>query len=205
MYFKQSSFMVLDFDNGNLSPDDFVRIFWREAKRGHKRSFVICNSFSRSPEKPNSFRVIMFYKRPATTIDQHKAILASIVHRLEQNGFSADSAKLDPNCKSGIQSFYLPCTNKAHETWAFFEKYGTKTRDLERCAIDPADYEATPTPRETAPRMAEQLDQSVASHSGTDRCRNSGAKIVDHGQTSPGLRYRPQVGSIGSFRECSAD
>ena len=122
MYFKQSSFMVLDFDNGNLSPDDFVRIFWREAKRGHKRSFVICNSFSRSPEKPNSFRVIMFYKRPATTIDQHKAILASVVRRLEQNGFSANSAKLDPNCKSGIQSFYLPCTNKAHETWAFFEK-----------------------------------------------------------------------------------
>ena len=86
-HFKQASFLVLDFDNGALSPERFVEIFWSKAERGQKRSFVICNSFSRSAEEPNRFRVIMFYKRPATSIEQHKAILGDVIHRLEANRF----------------------------------------------------------------------------------------------------------------------
>ena len=139
-YFKQSSFLVLDFDNGELSPERFVEIFWSKAGRGQKRSFLICNSFSRSLQQPNRFRVIMFYKRPATSIGQHKAILDDVIRRLEANGFPDGSHGLDPNCKSGIQSFYLPCTNRDHRKSAIFRDFGLKTRELERCAIDPADY-----------------------------------------------------------------
>ena len=63
--FLQSFFWCLDFDNGTLSPEEFENIFWKEAKRGHRHSFIICNSFSCSPDTPNKFRVILFYLRPA--------------------------------------------------------------------------------------------------------------------------------------------
>ena len=86
-YFRRSSFLVLDFDNGELSPEQFIGIFWSKARRGQKRSFLICNSLSRSLQQPNRFRVIMFYKRPATSIGQHEAILADVIRRLELNGF----------------------------------------------------------------------------------------------------------------------
>jgi hypothetical protein len=136
-YFKQSSFLVLDFDDGELSPKKFASIFWDDAGRGRKLSFVICNSYSRCPEAPNKFRVVMFYKQAATSLEQHKAVYAAIVARLEEHGFTAEAAKLDPQCKSGVQSFYLPCTNEDHPKWAFFTARGTKTQELERCAIDP--------------------------------------------------------------------
>jgi len=153
-YFKSSSCMVLDFDDGDLSPEAFEKIFWSEAGRGRKRSFVICNSFSRCEAKPNKFRVILFYKKPATKLTQHVAVYDAIVARLQKNGYTAASAKLDPACKSGVQSFYLPCTNRAHQDWAFFVTRGTKTRDLERCAIDPAMYEKTAVVTCLIPRLA---------------------------------------------------
>jgi hypothetical protein len=76
-------------------------------------------------------------------LQQHEAVYDAIVSRLEENGYTAKSAKLDPGCKSGVQSFYLPCTNRAHQEWAFFATRGTKTRDLERCAIDPVMFGKT--------------------------------------------------------------
>ena len=138
-HFKQSSFLVLDFDDGSLSPEDFIKIFWTEAKRGTKRSFVICNTFSRTPQTPNKFRVIMFYKQPATTLEQHRAVYDLVLARLGESGYSASDAKLDHACRSGVQSFYLPCTNKKHPEQAIFRTFGVKSRDLERCAIDPVE------------------------------------------------------------------
>ena len=160
-YFRQSSFLVLDFDDGNLSPEEFERIFWHEAGWGQKRSFVICNSFSRSPDKPNKFRVIMFYKRLATSLFQHKAVLESVVARLEVHGYSKQSAKLDPACWSGVQSFYVPCTNRDHQGWAFFRTHGTKGRDIERCAIDPVLFGKTHIP--SNPVLAPPLKPVIVS------------------------------------------
>jgi hypothetical protein len=42
--FVQSPFLVLDFDNGDLSPEVFEDIFWKNAKRGKKHCFLICNT-----------------------------------------------------------------------------------------------------------------------------------------------------------------
>ena len=173
-YFKKSSFLVLDFDDGNLSPEKFASIFWADAGRGQKRSFVVCNSFNRSAEAPNRFRAILFYKRAATSLEQHKAVYAAIVARLEIHGFTAQSSNLDPQCKSGLQSFYLPCTNEGHPKWAFFTAYGTKTRDLERCAIDPVAYSKTTVVSRLVPSITfrsndasgttsrEKIDEAVA-------------------------------------------
>ena len=61
-----------------------------------------------------------------------------VVRRLGEWSHTEGSSELDPVCKSGVQSFWIPSTNRAHPEFAFFRTYGTKTRDLKRCAIDPA-------------------------------------------------------------------
>lgn len=139
-FFFQSSMMMLDFDNGDLSIDDFIRMFWSDAGRGNKRSFIIFNSFSRSSEQPNRFRVCLLYKEPATSLEAHQAVYDSIVMRLERDGYSENSSALDRQCRTGNQSFYLPCINAAERDWAFFEAYGRSTREIERHGIVPDQY-----------------------------------------------------------------
>ena len=131
--------LTLDFDGGNLSPEDFVRIFWKDAI-ANRRSFMICNSFSRSPSNPNKFRVIMPFKKPATSLEMFQAVYDEIVRRLEANGYPKELAKLDPLCRSGIQPFFIPCTNRAHKEWAFFETYGLGKKQFEKYGIDPTTY-----------------------------------------------------------------
>ncbi len=178
--------LVLDFDNGKLSPEQFEDIFWRKAGKGLKRSFIICNSFSRSPGEPNRFRVIFPFKKPARSINEHKAVLNSIVSRLESEGFSEEDMGLDRQCKSGVQSFYLPCTNRAHPDYAFFRTHGMKTRDIERHGIEPSTYWKTAKPEKTrtrrcftgeipselSPELAKQKSTLMAM-TGTIRCSNS--------------------------------
>lgn len=135
--FGSSSAMVLDFDDGNLSPERFKGIFWNDVTGPLRTSFIICNSFSRSPERPNKFRVILPYCKPAQSIAEHQAVYDSIVARLEESGFTRASAKLDLACRSGVQSFYLPCTNRAYPDWAFFETFGTDQKDFARHALNP--------------------------------------------------------------------
>jgi hypothetical protein len=144
--FVGSCMLVLDFDNGNLSPDEFEDIFWNKAGKGQKRSFIICNSFSRSPEQPNRFRVMFLYKKPALSIAEHEAVFNSIVERLEGEGFTVKEMCLDTQCKTGVQSFFMPCTNLAHPDYAFFRTHGTKTTEIERYGIDPSTYLRTAKP-----------------------------------------------------------
>ena len=47
---------------------------------------------------------------------------------------------MDRNCRSGVQSFYMPGTNRHHQDWAFFKTFGTKTRELAQYGIDPTMY-----------------------------------------------------------------
>lgn len=138
--FLESSMMILDFDNGELSIDDFEDIFWKKAGRGNKRSFLIFNSFSRSEEQPNRFRVIMLYKQPATSLEAHHAVYDSIVNRLELNGFDEETSGLDRACRNGVQSFYMPSTNAAHPEWWYFKAPGCHTREIERYGIEPDKY-----------------------------------------------------------------
>jgi hypothetical protein len=62
---------------------------------------------------------------------EHEAVYNSIVSRLEDEGFTLEGMKLDKGCKSGVLSFYMPCTNHAHPDYAFFRTHGTKIRDPE--------------------------------------------------------------------------
>jgi len=139
-YFYCSFFIVLDFDDGKLTPDCFIDLFWKKAGAARKRSFFICNSYSRSAEKPNRFRVMLLYRRPAIALEQHHAVYDAVVGPLAKAGYSEEAAGLDRNCRSGVQSFYMPGTNRHHQDWAFFKTFGTKTEELRRYALDPTMY-----------------------------------------------------------------
>ena len=125
------------------------RPFDTDAGTAAKRSFIICNTFSRSAIEPNRFRVVLLYRRPATSIDQHQAVFDAVVSRLEKQGYTKESAKLDGSGRSGIQSHFMPGTNREHELPALFEIYGTHASQISRFGIDPATYwkttPATPT------------------------------------------------------------
>jgi hypothetical protein len=141
--FHSASMLVLDFDKGSLSPEGFVEIFWTKAGRAGKRSFIICNTFSRSPEEPNRFRVILFFKTPARSLAAYQAVFDSVIARIVEEGYPIEEMGIDLSCRSGVQSFYIPCTNRAHPDYAFLEQYGTETRDISRYGIDPSSYEKT--------------------------------------------------------------
>ena len=150
--------MVLDFDNGTLSPNDFIRLFWTEAGSAGKRSFIICNTFSRSPAEPNRFRVILLYRRPATSIEQHQAVFDAVVSRLEKHGYTKETAGLDGTSRSGIHSYYMPGTNREHPDSAFFETRGTETTEIARYGIDPEQYWKTSKP---TPTVTEGIGREV--------------------------------------------
>ena len=170
-HFKQSSFLVLDFDDGNLSPETFIDIFWDKAKQGTRHSFIVCNSFSRSAGEPNKFRVVMFYKRPAITLEQHRNVFDYVLSRLGEHGFTDEVAELDYMCRSGVQSFFMPCTNVNQPDHALFETRGVKMRELQRCAIDPAQFAGRTGPRpwksapnslSVGPASREQINAALA-------------------------------------------
>ena len=118
--FLSASCLVLDFDNGSFSPEDFIRLFWRQPGDHRKRSFLICNTFSTSSTQPNRFRVIIPFQRPVMSKDVFQAIYDQIVDRLMRSGFTKDELGLDPGSRSPSQSFYVPCTNRRHPNDAFF-------------------------------------------------------------------------------------
>ena len=132
--YQASSMLVLDFDNGDVSPEQFTSTFGRDVSPQRRLNFAIYNSFSRSPQEPNCFHVVVFFREPARSVEEHKAVFDTIVRRLEEERFSRDRMELD-DC-SGVQSFYIPCTNRAHPEMAFFESHGVTARDLTK-AISP--------------------------------------------------------------------
>jgi hypothetical protein len=96
----------------------------------------------------------MLYKKPAMSLAEHQAVYDSIVKRLKDNGFTKESSGIDSCCRNGTQSFYIPCTNRAHPEYAYFEQFGTKTRDTERYGIDPSVFLKTAVQTAVTPRLS---------------------------------------------------
>jgi hypothetical protein len=108
--FHSASMLVLDFDNGSLSPEKFVELFWSKAGRGQKRSFILCNTFSRSPEEPNRFRAILFFTTPARSIAAYQAVFDSVILRIVEEGHPIPEMGIDMTSRSGVQPYYIPST-----------------------------------------------------------------------------------------------
>jgi hypothetical protein len=158
-YRRQANFgcaygLVLDFDNGLLSPEEFERIFWHHAGPLGKTSFIITNSFSRSPAKPNHYRVIVPFRNPCPTLDIFQLVHDSLVERIRVvASYEVSNIGLDRQCRSGIQSFRVPCTNRDQREWAFFRTYGMTTREFAKFAINPITYEEVKPIRHPQPAL----------------------------------------------------
>lgn len=120
--FKAAAGVVLDIDGKDLSPEIIERILWHDAVR--KMRFAIYNSFSRSPDKPNKFHVLVPLCIMAITPDEVRAVYDAIVSIIEGHGYKRDSIGLDPQCWSPVQHYHVPCTNAQHTDYAFFRAYG---------------------------------------------------------------------------------
>ena len=143
-----ASLVVVDIDDGDLSPEEFKAIFTQKTKH----SFFMCNSFSRSEAKPNNYRVVFFIKQVVTD-EIYREVQAYIQRIIAQQGYitcwSKDRAKhLDKNSNakfSGIDLskthtasfFYLPCKVQNRLDWSFFWRGNLKDEaQLTRYAID---------------------------------------------------------------------
>lgn len=154
-----TSFLALDFDNGDLTPDDFIRIFWTDALRGEKLTFDIMNSAGHDPDNGiNKFRVFMYYTTIAS-VDEHYAIFDTIKTRIAAKGYPtfrndkdrqswlADrgmkhvkQSGLDMSKRPPSSLFYLPGKLIGKEDVAFFRSYGNDANRLKGLLIDPATY-----------------------------------------------------------------
>ena len=161
-HFQSASGLVLDFDDGEMSPREFERIFWSEAGRGRKISFALMNTFSRRADRPNKFRVVIPFRRPAKSVEEFHAAYDHILRRIEERGYrkpprvtdgpDLDASGLDRSSRSPTQIFYWPGTNAAHPDAAFFRVWGIQKRELERYAMDAREVaKNAPTPAVTAP------------------------------------------------------
>jgi hypothetical protein len=135
--FLSSRVVILDFDGGKVSPEIFESIFGKEGKEQNKLSFIIYKSFSRSKDDPNRFRVVVFLSHPLDKITQHGYLVSWIEHRMEVEGYRRKNSGLDKVSRSGTQSFYVPCTNRAHPNAHFFREHNCKPEQLKKYTLDP--------------------------------------------------------------------
>ena len=142
-----SPVVILDIDEGDLTREEFTRIFTED----HKMSHILCNSFSRCATQPNRYRAFFFLDSKVTSeiytiIAKH---LCGIVAKYgyvtcpKQQQAALLAAKPDTKF-SGIDwgkmgtsnMFYPPCHNNNELEYAFFDKHlCEKTRELERYSI----------------------------------------------------------------------
>lgn len=148
---KYSSFVLVDIDDGDLSPEEFSRIFGKDYKHSH----ILMNSFSRKEETPNRYRALFFITEKVTD-EVYRDIHAYIRNIVKKYGYlsphsDADRVKIlekNPNAKfSGLDMgkthtasyFFLPCQVKGREEWSFFKKIlMTNAAETDRYSINPA-------------------------------------------------------------------
>jgi hypothetical protein len=122
----------LDFDEGDLLPDDFAKLFPR-------LKFVIFNSYHHRTDRPR-FRVVLFTSTPLT-IEAYEMVYKLIRAKLKEAGYATPATKqalvrgkqsgLDWSKHVATSLFYLPAQAEVAEE-SFFQAYD----DDEREAID---------------------------------------------------------------------
>lgn len=148
--FITASMMILDFDSGSVSPDIFEDIFWNKCHPSSRRAFILVNTFNRTPDNPNRFRVFMPFKQHVKNLEEYQAVYDSIVNRLAEAGHPPEKSGMDDSAKTGAQVFYAPCTNRSFPESRLFVAKGCKGNEIGRYAIDPEGHGRTalkPTPK----------------------------------------------------------
>ena len=164
--FDKAYFLVLDFDDSKITLDDFIKLFGKTAPKADRVPFLIFNSFSRSPLQPNRFRVIVFFHCPAMSLGEYQGAFDYVQYRLEEAGWGNKTQGLDRACRSGNQSFYMPCTNRQYPDWAFFDWHNTETDEIKELGLmpfmfPPDDEEALPEADGSEFASADEIPQEL--------------------------------------------
>ncbi len=77
------------------------------------------------------------------SIKEYHAVYDAMVERLRESGYGPDESELDKKARTGVQSFWVPCINRAYREWAFFRAHGFRGTEFEKYAIDPFGYGLT--------------------------------------------------------------
>lgn len=155
--FFYSTALVFDFDSGDATPERVEEVIWPtdNTKKRERCSYIICNSFSNSPEKSNRFRVIIPFRIPVRSVRLHQFIYQVFIDRFTEAGIPPTTSGLDYASKSPVQPYRLPCTNRLHPEHAFFRHKGMTARGFVSHSLDPARWERV---------MPIELDRSEAEH-----------------------------------------
>jgi hypothetical protein len=146
-----STALFIDIDDGDLSPEEFHRIF----SEVYPISHFVTNSASRSAAQPNRYRAVFFVKEVMND-DTYRIVHQHIISLLDKQEYKTiplmPKEKLKeylekyPNAKfTGVDMsknnlssiFYAPCQIIGHEDHAFFWNHGTNNRDVNRYALCP--------------------------------------------------------------------
>lgn len=141
--FVSAAMVVLDFDTGTMPPECLEDVFWHKAEELNKLCFILCNSFSRSAEQPNRFRMIIPLSKPITNIKTYAKIVDWLHFLLIKYVPDDLEIGLDPQSRNGVQSYYLPCTNQHHRDYAFLRSYGMNKKDFKKYGLNPSGFERT--------------------------------------------------------------
>jgi hypothetical protein len=158
--FVSAAFVVLDFDTGTTSPERVEEVFWTNANELTKLCFIICNSFSRSAQQPNRFRMIVPLTKPITNIASYERIVDWLHSMLLKHLSSDEESGLDPQSRNAVQSYYLPCTNQEHREHAFLRSYGMNNRDFKKYGLNPSGFERS-IPRMVVPNSKAQIAEPL--------------------------------------------
>jgi hypothetical protein len=143
-----ASLVVVDIDDGDLSPEEFHRIFSQE----QKHSFFMCNSFSRSAEKPNNYRAVFFINQVVND-EIYRDVQTYLQRIIHQHGYitcwpkdheiqlaknpKAQFSGIDLSKTHTASFFYIPCKVQDRLEWSFFWRVNLKdAAQLKRYAID---------------------------------------------------------------------
>ena len=139
--FVYASAVVLDFDKGTMTPEQFEDVFWHHATSIRKFSFLNCNTFSRSPEQPNRFRVVIPLATPIRSVQGYERVVDWIQYTLMEELPDDIVIGLDKKSRSAVQSYYLPCTNQKHPKSAFLRSYGLNKKEFKRWGLKTSGFE----------------------------------------------------------------
>jgi hypothetical protein len=160
----------LDFDEGELAPDEFPHLF------PHVQ-MMVCNSFNHSAEKPR-FRVLLFANQPMTP-EASELAYDSVAAKLKDAGYWVNKKKKSSSCPADLRPsgldwskhsptslFYLP-SQAADPKQSFFEVYEGEGRapiDVQQW-IAAAQFSSDPqheAPRQrTRPRNEEAIQIEI--------------------------------------------
>ena len=132
------------------------------------------------------------------SVDEFQRAFDYVQWRLEEAGWGNKTQGLDRACRSGNQSFYMPCTNRQHPDWALFEAHNTKTDDIEELGLRPFmlpedDEEARPEPDESRCVSAGEIPQDLidsATQNVSGMCSGRHYEFFMAGVRLAGIRYK---------------